>query len=110
MPNSSDSNDSSAQLAVMWRKFMRLTRGRVPALRALQVIALEEKDPQIKKLLSALNKGMNDGMTLSEAAENHDSQISASVLELLRYAEKTGAWDEILEEIAGGLEDGTFTA
>jgi type II secretory pathway component PulF len=52
---------------------------------------------------------METGVTLSEAAEKYGKLISPSVLELLRHAEKTGAWDEILEEIAGGLEDGTFS-
>ncbi len=110
MGTSESDKDTPAQLAVMWRKFMRLTRGRVPALRALEVMGLEEKNQTIKELLSALNSGLSNGMTLSEAAGSHNSLVSASVLELLRHAEKTGAWDEILEEIAGGLEEGTFTA
>jgi type II secretory pathway component PulF len=96
-------------MAVMWRKFMRLTRGRVPALRALEVISDEETDTEIKALVSHLGENMETGVTLSEAAEKYGKLISPSVLELLRHAEKTGAWDEILEEIAGGLEDGTFS-
>ncbi len=97
-------------MAHAWRKFMRLTRGRIPTLRALEVILLEEKDPEISAFFSTLSKEMNDGSTMSEAVEKHGKLVSPSVLELLRYAEKTGAWDEILLEIADGLEEGTFTA
>lgn len=102
--------DKSRELAMMWRKYMRLTRGRVPSIRALEVIESETSDTQIRTLVSAMSRGMTEGMTMSEAAANHKNLISPSVLELLRYAEKTGAWDEIMIEIAEGLEDGTFSA
>lgn len=93
----------------MWRKLMRLTRGRVPFLRSLEVIITEEKNAEVKQLVQAFSQEMNGGATLSEVAEKHDKLISPSVLELLRYAEKTGDWDEILLEIADGIEEGTFS-
>ena len=94
--------------ARFWRKFLRLTRGRVTVLRALDVIAMEEEDESARAAVLSLRADVIDGLTLSEALAKRRPEFSLSVVELVKTAEKTGAWDEILEEIAGGIEDGTF--
>ena len=91
-----------------WRKFLRLTRGRVGVLRALEVIREEEKDPRFRKLVNDIHAALQGGATLSEAVGRFPGEFSPSVRELVKTAEKTGAWDEILLEIADGLEDRTF--
>ena len=45
----------------------------------------------------------------SEATVRAPDFFSASIFELIRAAEKRGAWDEILAEIVDGLDEGTFT-
>lgn len=95
--------------ARFWRKFLRLTRGRVAVLRALDVISEEETDPRSRKLVKDIRAAMDGGETLSEAIGKFRSDFSVSVVELVKTAEKTGAWDEILQEIADGLQDGTFS-
>jgi len=97
-----------SQQARFWRKFLRLTRGRVGVLRALEVMAEEEKDPRFRKLAEDIRTALEHGATLSEAVRGFPRMFSPSVLELVKTAEKTGAWDEILQEIADGLQDGTF--
>lgn len=94
--------------ARFWKKFLRLTRGRVGVIRALEVICLEERDPAFGKIIDTLKTSIESGATLTEALARHPSEFSISVMELVKTAEKTGAWDEILTEIAEGLEDGTF--
>jgi len=96
------------QQAMFWRKFLRLTRGRVGVLRALEVMAEEEKDPRFRKLTEDIRMALEHGATLSEAVRNFPMMFSPSVRELVKTAEKTGAWDEILQEIADGLQEGTF--
>lgn len=96
------------QQARFWRKFMRLTRGRVGVLRALDVMVEEERDLRFRKLGEDIRKAMESGATLGEAVGSRPKVFSASIRELIKTAEKTGAWDEILQEIADGLEDGTF--
>ena len=98
-----------SQRARFWRKFLRLTRGRVPVLRALAVISEEETDPRFRKLVNDIHAALERGATLSEAIGRSRTEFSLSVVELVKTAEKTGAWDEILQEIADGLQDGTFT-
>jgi len=100
--------EKHTQLARFWKKFLRLTRGRVPVLRALRVISVEETDPEFKKVVDSIRKSIDKGKTLSEALQDHQAEFSPSIRELVRTAEQSGAWDEILEEIADGLQEGTF--
>ena len=95
--------------ARFWKKFLRLTRGRITPIRALEIIRREEQDDSFSEIIGDLIEVMRGGIELSEAMEKHSSEFSLSIVELVQSAEKTGAWDEILAEIATGLEDGTST-
>ena len=77
-------------------------------VRALETVIAEEDDPSFREVLIELASGVKRGRMLSEALEAHGEVFSPSVRELIRTAEKTGAWDDILQEIADGLADGTF--
>jgi type II secretory pathway component PulF len=103
-------NASQEQMrwARVWRKLLRLTRGRVTVLRAFEVLIEEEPDSVTRGILRSMREALDSGQTLSEAVEGHSAVFSRSVTELIRTAEKCGAWDDILREIAEGLEEGTF--
>jgi type II secretory pathway component PulF len=94
--------------ARFWRKFLRLTRGRVPVLRSLEIILAEEPDRGYRPVLRDLLDHVRQGQPLSAGLERHPRKFSICVRELIRTAEKTGAWDEILMEVAEGLAEGTF--
>jgi type II secretory pathway component PulF len=95
--------------ARFWRKLLRLTRGRVPILKALQVVEAEEKDGSFQQAVANIRRLLEqEEKSLSEALATEPRFFSLSVIELIRAAEKTGAWDEILAEIADGIEEGTF--
>lgn len=101
--------DNRHARARFWRKLLRLTRGRVPIIKALQVVAAEEHDSSFQKALEKIRRLLEDEeKSLSEALAAEPVFFSSSVIELIRAAEKTGAWDEILTEIADGIEEGTF--
>lgn len=100
--------DRHIQQARFWRKFMRLTRGRIDTFRAIDVILQEPLAPEFKETLEQIHYDLKSGMGLYDAFRKHPATFSLCVLELLASAESSGAWDEILAEIAGGLEDGTF--
>jgi type IV pilus assembly protein PilC len=103
-----DIPERQQRLARFWKKYLRLTRGRVTALRALHLAAEEEKDPAFKAALVAIHEKIESGTSFSDAIREHPADFSPSIVELVRTAEKSGAWDEILVEIADGLADGTF--
>lgn len=87
---------------------MRLTRGRLSTLRALSVILQEPLQQDFKQTLEQILADLKSGTGVSDAFRRHPGTFSLCIIELVDSAEKSGAWDEILEEIAGGLEDGTF--
>lgn len=101
-------SDKQQKHAKFWRKFLRMTRGRVPVLRALEVIAGEENDESFRTIICSIKDAMEKGTAMSQALQGHPSAFSASVVELVKMAEKSGAWDEILHEIVDGLSEGTF--
>jgi len=101
-------SDKRSRHVRFWKKFLRLTRGRVPALRALEVIGIEETNSSFSQVVNSIRLAMEKGMSMSESMREYTSEFSPSVIELVKMAEKSGAWDEILEEIASGLSEGTF--
>ena len=101
---------SGAQLdqARFWKKIQKLTRGRIDILRAMEIVVAEEGNPEFKAALERVYSEIREGREFSTAMEAAADHFSYSVRELVRSAEKTGAWDEILPLIAEGLEDDTF--
>lgn len=101
-------SDAQAIQARFWKKLQKLTRGRIDIFHAMEIIVEEERDPDFRSALEAVNSKLREGNQLSLAMEAASDRFSKSVRELVRSAEKTGAWDEILPIIAQGLEDDTF--
>ena len=69
---------------------------------------VEERDAAFKETLVIVHRKLDSGSQFSEAIREHPAHFSPCIVELVRTAEKSGAWDEILVEIADGLSDGTF--
>lgn len=101
-------SEDQQRKARFWKKFLRLTRGRIVVLRALGIIAEEETDPAFSEVILQLKADVENGSALSESMKKHQSVFSRSVRELIRSAEMTGAWDDVLDEIVEGLSEGTF--
>ena len=91
-----------------WKKYLRLTRAGVTMLRALEIIQAEEASPDFREIIIHLHDRASDGFQLSEAMEDHADVFSLSARELIRTAERQGHWDLVIEELAGGLLEGTF--
>jgi type II secretory pathway component PulF len=106
--NEAVANERQRRQAAFWKKFALLTRGRLDVLRAMDIIIAEEADAEWRGVLSAVNQSLRSGAALSDALEPHANVFSRSVRELVRSAERTGAWDEILPLIATGLLDATL--
>jgi len=101
-------SDKQQRHVKFWRKFLRLTRGRVPVLRTLEVVAGEENNEEFRVIICSIKDAMDQGTAMSQALRKYPAEFSSSVVELVGMAEKSGAWDEILHEIVDGLLEGTF--
>jgi len=91
-------SDKQLRQARFWKKLLRLTRGRVTVLRALDVIIGEEPDATFQATVTAIRRDLESGLTLSDALRKQNPEFSPCVVELVRTAEATGAWDDILQE------------
>lgn len=96
------------RLGLFWKKYLRLSRGGVPALRAIAVIEEEETDPDMKATIATMAQALGEGQSLSEAMRAHPEVFSPSALAFVRSAEQHGQWDAALSELADGLLEGTF--
>jgi type II secretory pathway component PulF len=105
-----DKNASARRMrrSAFWRKYMRLTRAGVLSMRALEIIRQEEDDARFAEVVGAVLRRMEDNASMSAALSERPSDFSISEVELVKTAEKRGAWDEILAELADGLADGSF--
>lgn len=101
-------SDKQHRHVKFWKKFLRLTRGRVPVLRALEVISGEETNASFREVICSIRIAMEHGTAMSQVLQKHSPEFSSSVIELVKMAEKSGAWDEILQEIVDGLSESTF--
>lgn len=96
------------RLGLFWRKYWRLTRGGVTALRAFSVLAEEETDTGFRDVVIAMAADLEQGARLSETMQKCPGVFSPAAVELIRSAERHGAWDEALTELTEGLLEGTF--
>lgn len=91
-----------------WKKYLRLTRAGVPALRAFEILHEEEQEAEFRKVIARLQAAMQEGLQLSEAMHGLGRVFSLSSIEMIRTAERGGQWDLAVEELADGLLEGTF--
>jgi type IV pilus assembly protein PilC len=111
MTESTDIDGVSAKqrrLALFWKKYMRLTRGGVLALRALEIIAAEEPDSDFAGVVDRVRIRIEGGSSVSESLAAIPEEFSLSQVEMIKAAENLGTWDEALAELAEGLAEGTF--
>lgn len=108
MSEGSSPDERQLRLGRLWKKYLRLSRGGVPALRVFAILEEEEVDAELKEVTSALGRAIEEGQNLSEAMQAHPGVFSPSALALVRAAEQHGEWDAALTELADGLLEGTF--
>ncbi len=95
--------------AFFWMKLLRLTRGRISLVRAVEIIEEEESHEEWARVIRQLRELMGQGRTLADAVCEQPAVFSLSVRELVVAAERSGAWEEIMQELADGLREGTFS-
>ncbi len=103
-----NATDKQARQGKFWRKYLRLTRAGVTVLRTLELARDEETDEEFAAVLTDLLGQVEKGAAVSVALEKAPSYFTPSVIEMVRTAEKRGAWDEVIAELSDGLLEGTF--
>ncbi len=83
----------TSQLAIMVETGITISQ-------ALETIAEQEDNPNLRRVLSDLKQGVESGEDLSAALARHPKHFDKVYVSLIRASEATGALDEMLDRIA----------
>jgi type IV pilus assembly protein PilC len=85
------------------RQLSTMVTAGLPLTEALQILEVQAK-PVLKKLLAAVRRDVEGGMTLAKALEKHPSAFSTVYISLIKAGESAGVLDQVLHRLADTLE------
>lgn len=85
------------------RQLSTMVTAGLPLTEALQILEVQAK-PVLKKLLSAVRRDVEGGMTLAKALEKHPNAFSTVYISLIKAGESAGVLDQVLHRLADTLE------
>ncbi|MEO6992236.1 MAG: type II secretion system F family protein [Lacunisphaera sp.] len=91
---------SSRELAVLTRQLATLLRAGMPLLRGLEVLARQERNGSLRRVVESLGNGIKSGGTLSSAMAQHPRVFDRLYLNMIKAGEAGGVLDIVLERLA----------
>lgn len=91
---------SAKERAVFTRQLGTLLKAGMPLLRGLEVLARQEKNRALKKIVEALADDIRSGGTLSEAMARHAPVFDRLFVNMIKAGEAGGVLDVVLERLA----------
>lgn len=88
------------EMAVFTRQLATLLRAGMPLLRGLEVLARQEGNQRLKRVLAALADAIKSGGTLSEAMAQHPRVFDRLYINMVRAGEAGGVLDVVLDRLA----------
>jgi type IV pilus assembly protein PilC len=92
------------ELAVFTRQLGTLLQAGLPLLRALEVLARQERNPALQTVGEALAAAIKSGGTFSEALAQHPRVFEPLYVNMVRAGEAGGVLDVVLGRLAGFQE------
>ncbi|MEZ0344283.1 MAG: type II secretion system F family protein [Caldimicrobium sp.] len=92
------------ELALFTRQFATVLEAGLPIVRGLETLALQQKNPFFKEVLSDIKRKVEGGNSLSEAMANYPKIFSTLYLQMVRSGESSGNLDVVLKRLAAYLE------
>jgi MSHA biogenesis protein MshG len=86
------------------RKFSTLYASGIPILRALSLLAEQEKDVRFKTVLMDVHKQVEGGLPLWEAMNEHPATFGMVFVQSVKTGEASGKLDEVLQKTADFME------
>jgi type II secretory pathway component PulF len=86
------------------RKFATLYSSGIPILRALSLLAEQEKDPLFRAVLLDVHKQVEGGLPLWEAMQEHPLTFGHVFVQAIKTGEASGKLDEVLQKTADFME------
>lgn len=88
------------ELAVFTRQMATLLRAGMPMLRGLEVLARQERNAALRRIIDALAAAIRSGGTLSEAMARHPRVFDRLYVNMMKAGEAGGALDVVLDRLA----------
>ncbi len=95
---------SGRERAVFTRQMATLLRAGMPLLRGLEVLARQERNPSLAKVILALADAVRGGGTFSDAVAQHPRIFDRLYLNMIKAGEAGGVLATVLERLAGFQE------
>ena len=92
-------------LVVFSRQFATMINAGVSMIKCLDILENQTKDEVLKPVIAQSVSDVKNGMSLTDAFAKHPNVFSKLFINMIRAAELGGILDEILERIAGFLEN-----
>ena len=90
----------SDELVIFTRQLSAMISAGVPLVRAISSLHEHSESPNMKKVLAAVIKEVEDGSALADAMEKHPNAFNDVYVNMVRAGEAAGILDEILKRLA----------
>ncbi len=87
-------------LTIFTRQLATLIDAGLPLLRALRTLERQERNPALKKTITALAEAVEGGSTLSEAMQHHPRVFDRLYINMIRAGEAGGVLEVVLTRLA----------
>ena len=91
-------------LPLVTRQLATLAGAGVPVATALQSLAAQADDPDIRRVLTAVHEGVRSGISLARAVESHPDVFTELYASMVRAGEESGTLALSLSRLADHLE------
>lgn len=92
------------QLTVFTRQLATLVQAGLPLLRGLRILLKQERNPALRKALSAMDESVESGSTFSDALAEHAEIFDKLFVNMVKAGEAGGVLDVVLVRLAEFME------
>ncbi len=95
---------SEKELALFTRQFATVLEAGLPIIRALDTLAMQQKNPYFREVINDIKRRVEGGSSLSEAMGLYPKVFSDLYVQMVRSGESSGNLDVVLKRLANYLE------
>lgn len=95
---------SEKELALFTRQFATVLEAGLPIIRALDTLAMQQKNPYFREVINDIKRRVEGGSSLSEAMALYPKVFSDLYVQMVRSGESSGNLDVVLKRLANYLE------
>ncbi len=86
------------------RQMVNLLKGGIPILKALEIIAHQQKNLEVKHLLESLHLGIREGRSFSDCLEEYPGIFPPFYTAMIKAGEESGTLHDVMAELAAYLK------